>query len=324
MNSNGTGGLGDATRILGKVGPLVVIVVILSILAIALLSKFGCANHHTPAGHEGYIRSKPWLGSGEYIGLQRGPTSTGWVWRQDVINIDMRPRTYSEDMKIRTAKGSDLQFKAHVRIQLRKAGVKDIVEKLGGEDWYQANVQKTFQRAIREKVQVLEPFEVKGEILNISADVLRVMKEEYKNRPIEFLSVDIGNIQYPETIVDSVIKKFVTYQENERLDIELKIVQKQMEIAVAEAKGTADAQRVIGKTLDPLLLQYEALRAIDQLSGSKNTTFLLMPQGAGQGSPIILDLNANQAQAAPKPAPAAAKKPKRRTGKKAVKRGDKK
>ena len=307
MNSNGTGGLGDATRILGKVGPLVVIAAILSILAIALLSKLGCANHHTPAGFEGYIRSKPLVGAGEYVGLQKGPTSTGWVWRQDVINIDMRPRTYSEEMNIRTAKGSNLKFKAHVRIELSDGGARDIVEKLGGADWYEANVKKTFQRAVREKVQVLDPFDVKNKILDISADVLATMQKEYAGRPIAFLSVDIGNIKYPQTIVDSVIKKFVTYQENERKDIELKIAQKQIDIAIAEATGTADSQRVIGKTLDPLLLQYEALRAIDQLSTAKNTTFLLMPQNNGQGSPIILNVGTGQEQrpaAPPAPDPA--------------------
>lgn len=316
VNSNGTGGLGDATRIIGRVGPVIVILAILSILAVALLSKLGCANHHTPAGHEGYIRSKPLVGAGEYVGLQKGPISTGWVWRQHVINIDMRPRTYSEEMKIRTAKGSDLKFKAHVRVKLRDGGVRDIVEKLGGAEWYEANVKKTFQRAVRDEVQVLDAFEVKNNMLKISRLVLETMEKEYKGRPIEFLSVDIGNIKYPETIMNSVIKKFVTYQENERKEIELDIAEKQIDIAVAEATGTADAQRVIGKTLDPLLLQYEALRAIDQLSGSKNTTFLLMPQGNGQGSPVILDLGVNNGQSAA-PAPAPAKKkgqrvPKRR------------
>ena len=323
MTSNGTGGLGEAARILGKIGPLVGIALILSVLVVAGLSKAGCANHHTPPGFEGYIRSKPLLDTGEYIGLQKGPTSTGWVWRQEVINIDMRPRTYSEEMKIRTAKGSDLKFKAHVRIQLKDNGAKEIVEELGGKKWYELNVKKTFQRAVREKVQVLDPFKVKSEMLAISRDVLAAMQDEYKDTHIEFLSVDIGNITYPETIVESVIKKFVTYQVNERKDIELQIAQKQIEIAVAEAKGKADSQRVIGKTLDPLLLQYEALRAIDQLSGSKNTTFLLMPQTEGGSVPFILNMDTPRSNAQPAAAEANGKKGKKKSAGKSkiIKRG---
>ncbi len=269
------------------IGALAVIL----ILSIAGLSRVGCANHHTPPGHEGYIRSKPLIGAGEFVGIQRGPTSTGWVWRQDVINIDMRPRTYSEEMSIRTGKGSELTFRAHVRIALRKGGVKDIVEKLGGADWYSRNVQKTFERAVREKVQKLEPFQVKNESHEIARDVLAVMKDEYKDRPIDFLSVDIGNIQYPNTIVQSVIKKFVTYEENQTKDIELRIAQKQIEIGIAEAEGTSDAQRIIRKTLDSMFLQYEALGAIEQLAGSKNTTFLVVPFSKNGAAPLIMNMD---------------------------------
>lgn len=292
MNNNGTGsGFGGATRILGKLGPVFGVLSVIFVLGVAGLSRAGCDNHHTPPGHEGYIRSQPLMSAGEFVGTQKGPTSTGWVWRQAVVNIDMRPRTYSEDMSIRTSMGSELTFRAHVRIKLREGGVKDIVEKLGGANWYEANVQKTFQRAVRENVQKLEPFEVKNQSLQIAEDVLQVMREEYKERPIEFLSVDIGDIEYPDTIVQSVIKKFVTYEENQRKDIELQIAQQQIEIGIAEAEGISDAQRIIRKTLDPMFLQYEALGAIEALAGAPNTTFMIMPFSKDANAPLIMSLD---------------------------------
>lgn len=290
MTNNGTGGLGDAKQLIGRIGPLIGIAVVLGVLAVAALSKVGCANHHTPPGFEGYIRSQPLFGAGEFVGIQQGPTSTGWVWRLHVVNIDMRPRTYSEEMSIRTAKGSDLTFKAHVRIRLEPKGSKAIVEKLGGPNWYDLNVKKTFQRAVREEVQALEPFEVKEKTDDIAKAVLDKLRKEYEDGPIQFSSVDIGNIEYPQVIMDSVEQKFVTGQINQRKIIEMQIAEKQIEIAAAEARGTADAQRVIGKTLDPLLLQYEALRAIEQLAGSEHTTFLLMPLGESGSAPVIVDL----------------------------------
>ncbi len=290
MNGNGTGGFGDTSRLVGRIGPMIGAILVLTILAVAGLSKVGCANHHTPPGYEGYIRSKPLVGAGSFVGIQQGPTSTGWVWRQDVINIDMRPRTYSEEMSIRTSKGSEVKFRAHARIRLRGAGVKDIVELLGGADWYENNVKRSFQRAVREEVQKLDPFEVKNQSLEIAQKVLEDMKSEYAERPIEFLSVDIGNIQYPEIIVESVIKKFVTVQENERKDIELQISQREIEIEVAKAEGISDSQRIIRKTLDPLFLQYEALEAIEQLAGSQNTNFLMVPFANDGTAPFILNM----------------------------------
>ncbi|MCP4449463.1 MAG: hypothetical protein GY811_29630 [Myxococcales bacterium] len=55
------------------------------------MSRVGFADHHTPAGHAGYIRSTPVVGAREFVGTHVGPTSTGWAWRQ---NIDIRSRTF--------------------------------------------------------------------------------------------------------------------------------------------------------------------------------------------------------------------------------------
>jgi regulator of protease activity HflC (stomatin/prohibitin superfamily) len=89
-------------------------------------------------------------------------------------------------------------------------------------------------------------------------------------------------------VVDSVIAKFVTNEENERKDIELEIAQKQIDIGIAEAQGIADAQKIIRTTLDPMFLQFEALRAIEEMAGAPNTTFMMMPVSKGGQMPIVM------------------------------------
>lgn len=289
--SNSGGGLGDVTKMLGKAGPVALAVLIVTVLAVAGLSRVGCMNLHTPPGHEGYLRSTPIFGAGKFVGTQEGPTSTGWVWRQEVVNIDTRPRTYSEDMEIRTSRGSKLRFRAHARIGLRAGQVKDVVEKFGGEAWYQANVQKQFQSEIRALVQQKEPFEVKNEADEIARQVLEAMKKRYDDSPVEFLTVDIGNIDYPEEIVQSVIRKFVTQQQDQKAAIQGRIAQEQIAIGEEDAKGVAEAQTIIRTTLDPMFLQYEALQAVEQLAGSPNTTFLIAPFGGEGGAPLIMNLD---------------------------------
>lgn len=282
--------MSDPTQIVNRFVPAAAAALVVGVLAIAGLSRVGCVNMHTPAGHEGYVRSKPIAGAGKFVGIQRGPTSTGWVWRQEVVNIDMRPRTFSEEMIIRTRKGSELKFRAHARVQLRNGSVREVVEHLGGENWYAANVQKQFQAEVRSKVQSLEPFDVKNRSIEIAEEVLALMVERYKDSSVEFMSVDIGDIEYPQTIVESVIRKFVTFQENEKKDIEQKIALQQIGIGTAEARGIADAQQIIRTTLDPMFLQYEALGAIEQLSSAPNTTFLVMPFAKNGSSPVIMNM----------------------------------
>lgn len=282
---------GDTAAMLQKIGPLVGGVVVVLVLAMAGLSRVGCSNHHVPPGHEGYVKSIPLVGAGKYLTSISGPDSTGWVWRQKVVSIDVRPRTYSEEMTIITSDQLELKFLAHARIQLRKDNVKTVVEELGGENWYANNVQKQFRSAVREEVQKLEPFEVKDRMRKIGDTVLAKMMAERKETPIEFLTVDIGNIEYPDTIVNAVIRKFETNEDNSRKDIELEIARRQIDIGIAEAQGIADAQQIIRTTLDPMFLQFEALRAIEDLAGSTNTTFLVMPFSKNGNSPVIMNFD---------------------------------
>src|SRR5262245_44740441 len=118
---------------------LVIGLTVTTTVVMLMLTWIGCENHHTPAGHVGYVKSRPILGAGHCIDIQKGPTSTGWVWRQDVTNIDVRTRTYSEEMVIPTRNRLELGLKAHARIRLRPDMVRDVVEKFGGEDWYVNN-----------------------------------------------------------------------------------------------------------------------------------------------------------------------------------------
>lgn len=265
-------------------------VFVIALLVAVAVAYAGCNNHHTPAGHVGYIKSRPFLGAGEFVAVQTGPTSTGFRWRLQVVNIDVRPRTFSEVMQIPTRNRLEVQLRAHARVRLDPARVRVIVETYGGDRWYENNVRDQYRSAVRDKVQQLDVFEVKDEMRAIGDEVLADMQARYKDTGIEFLSVDVGDIIYPQGVVDSVIAKFVTNEENERKDVELEIAQRQIEIGIAEAQGIADAQRIIRTTLDPMFLQFEALRAIEELGPAPNTTFIIAPMSKGESPPFILQI----------------------------------
>lgn len=271
---------GDSTRPIRtwrRIAPAAGALFVIIVFSTIALSRLGCSNHHTPAGHVGYVKSRPIVGAGEFVGIQRGPTSTGWVWRQHVVNIDVRARTFSEEMNIPTRERLELSLKAHARIRIRPDRVRELVERFGGESWYASNVRDPYRATVRDMVQRLDVFEVKDQMRRVGDEVLAELQARYRDTPVEFLSVDIGDVVYPRGVVDSVVAKFVTNEENERRDIELEIAERQIEIGTAEARGIADAQRVIRATLDPMFLQFDALRAIEDLAAAGKGSFLLMP-----------------------------------------------
>jgi len=74
--------------------------VFLLILGVVGLSS--CTNTHTQAGHEGYVFEDPRIfGKGGFRGVVTRPGNYGVsLWRNRVINVDVRPTTYTEKFKI--------------------------------------------------------------------------------------------------------------------------------------------------------------------------------------------------------------------------------
>lgn len=281
----------DNNMPMATLGPQIAGGAILLFLAFAATSRAGCANHHTPAGHSGYIRSTPMVGAGEYVGTQTGPTSTGWVWRQKLVNIDVRSRTFTEELSTTVKGGLRVELRAHARMRPNPDAIKLLVEELGGGDWYTTNVHDQFKAAVLSKIQVMAPFEIKREMRNIGDAVLLDLKQRYgKDGPLIFESVDIGDIKYPKQLVDAVVRVRVTVEDQERAKYRAAIASEGIRIGQAEAEGDAKAQEVIRKTLDPMYLQFDAVRALEDLADSKNTNFLIMPQGDSGSSPIIMNM----------------------------------
>ena len=88
-------------------------------LAILAACMIGCSNPYTPAGHEGYVFERPRVfGKGGYRGVIKGPGNFGVsAFRNEVINIDLRPQTYSETFKI-LAKDDHEEVTAEHRIRM--------------------------------------------------------------------------------------------------------------------------------------------------------------------------------------------------------------
>ena len=66
-----------------------------ALLVTAAVALAGCSNPYTPAGHEGYVFERPRVfGKGGFRGVVQGPGNYGVsLFRNEILNIDIRPRT---------------------------------------------------------------------------------------------------------------------------------------------------------------------------------------------------------------------------------------
>ena len=162
----------------------------LSIIAMALLAT-ACTNPETPAGHEGYVFERPRVfGKGGFRGIVTGPGNFGVsAFRNEVINIDLRPRTYTEQFEILAKDDLNIEFRFHVIIGLSEGKVADVVVKYGGEDWFGRFVREPFRTFVRNAVQQYDSREVKANREVVAGQVGTKLLEHLEGTPFELVSL---------------------------------------------------------------------------------------------------------------------------------------
>jgi len=142
----------------------------------------------------------------------------------------------------------------------------------------------------RDEVQRFRGLEIKDNITPIGAAISRRVNELTAGTPFEVRSVVVGNIQYPTEVSDAVSKKLAAVQELERKGTEIEIAVREKEKRIIEAEGVARATEIISQRLTGAYLQYEAIKAQQEMAASKNQTTIYIPVGP-MGVPIVGNLN---------------------------------
>jgi regulator of protease activity HflC (stomatin/prohibitin superfamily) len=263
-----------------------------------LLVLGACTNETTPEGFEGYVYHTPLVfGKAYFVGAQTGPTSTGLVWRQYVINVDIRPKNYTEEFHILSRDNLNVGFQAQARISIRPGTVRRLVESYGSGDpvdgdvpeWYARVVRQRYRATVFDVVHKYDAYDVQIKTQEIAADILQRLRDSFDETPIEFETISIGNLSYPEEINAEIQRKLAAEQDLERMDRERQIAEQEAEIMITTARGRAAAQRIVNETLTPLYVQHEMLEGFRRLSRSDRVTIVAAPT-SDSTSPVVLSL----------------------------------
>jgi len=264
---------------------------IVTILFVASLGfTAACTNPEVPAGHEGYIYYKPLIFSKmEFRKGLRGPASTGVSWRLYTINIDMRARSFNEHFQLLTRDNLNVSFEVNTRIKPKDGQVKQIVEDWGAENWYDWNVKEPLRTIVRETVTEYSAIEIQLDTPKVKAGIESKLDEKMNDTPFAILSVDIGEIKFPEKVADAIQKKIAMAEELKRQQYVLEKTKKEAAIQVLEALRVAKQQRIISSTLDALYVQRRAVEVYKKLAASSNKTIIVLPNSPeGTGMPLVM------------------------------------
>lgn len=264
----------------------------LTLLTLSACLISACSNPNTPAGHEGYVFEKPRVfGSGGFRGELTGPANYGMsLWRNQVINIDTRPNTYTENFRILANDDLNISFNFHAIITVRKNTVKDVIENYGGQDWYKRFVKESFRTYVRNVVQQYDSTELKAKREVIAQQVSVKMDNYLSKTPFALVNLVVGNIDYPKIVAQAVEKKLAAQQLLSEKETQKEIARKDADIRIEEARGIAAAQKIINETLTSNYLQHEAINAQLKMAESPNHTTVYIPVGTN-GMPLIKPIN---------------------------------
>jgi regulator of protease activity HflC (stomatin/prohibitin superfamily) len=268
-----------------------------------VLGLIGCTNPSTPAGYVGYVTKHPYTMPARFYELQTGPTSTGLGWRLEVTNISVTPITSTEQFTGQNAvlakDNLHIEFRAHLIWKIDPQNVKALVEKFGGTEMdpeqaaYDNYVKEPFRTYTRDEVQKYNGLDVKDNIDTIGSAVQNRILKLTQGTPFTIISVVIGNIQYPQTVADSVANKLAATQVLEQTTIEIDTAKAKARIREAEAEGIAKAMETINLKLTPLYVQYEAIQAQEKMVNSPNHTEVFIPVGP-MGVPVVGTMRVGQ------------------------------
>lgn len=268
-----------------KLGPLGVVAIIIVLIIVSI----GGTNPYTPAGHQGYVETKPlFLGRGGFAGVITGPRKYGLSWRKFATNVDIRPQTYTEEFKILTKDDLNITFRFHAVMAIKDNSLKFLIEKFGGRYWYKRYVQESFRTYVRDAVQRFTATEVKVNRSKITENVKKNLENYLKDTPVKMISLVVGNIDYPEVVTKAVEKKLAAQQLLQEKETQRQIAEKDAEIRITEAKGIAKSQEIINSTLTANYLQHEAIQAQLKMASSPNHTTVYIPSGPN-GIPLVYD-----------------------------------
>jgi regulator of protease activity HflC (stomatin/prohibitin superfamily) len=206
----------------------------------------------------------------------------------EVVTFSTRIQDLKETVDSTSKEG--LNFKIDVSLQYRldplKAG--EVFQKIGDPSQEKEIITSRFRSFIRQITANYTLTEIYGEKRSlISQSLQQAMIAQLQ--PLGFIVEEtlLRNIVLPENIQAAIQAKVAMEQETQKIALEVIKAKKESERKIVEARGTADAQKILSEGLTDKIIQLKAIEATQELAKSPNSKVIIF--GGGKDKlPLIL------------------------------------
>jgi regulator of protease activity HflC (stomatin/prohibitin superfamily) len=116
--------------------------------------------------------------------------------------------------------------------------------------------------------------------------IFSTIDADFKGRGLLLEQLLVRNITLPQSVKETIESKINAEQDAQKMTFVLQKEKQEAERKRVEAQGIADYQKILSTGLSDKQLQYEMIKAI---ATSPNAKLIIMGNGSGKNTPIILD-----------------------------------
>ena len=260
-----------------------IIFIVIAVVAIILVSKSAVT---IGSGERGVLYK--WIGG---VVTDEAPLDEGFnlvmPWNK-VFKYNVRQQElFEKKMAVLSSNGLEIQLDASVLYQATTASVA-LLHQTRGEDYLQSVIIPAVRSATRSVVGRYTPEQLYSSKRDaIQTEIFEETKKILEPQYIQLNSVLVRDVTLPPTIKTAIERKLKQEQESLEYEFRLVTAQKEAQKQIIEAKGKADANKILSASLTDKILQDKGIEATILLSQSPNSKVIVIGSGK-DGLPIIL------------------------------------
>lgn len=205
----------------------------------------------------------------------------------DLLIYDIAEQQIEETMDVLSVDGLSINLDVSVRFRPKALEIGKLYQSFRF-DYVNNLVRPELRSAVRKTIGQYTPEELYAtKRQEIEDAILLNTRTILDSNHVELTALLFRSVKLPETIKTSIEEKLKADQESQKREYLQQIAEKDAEIRITEARGKAEANRILNASLSSNILKEKGIQATEELSKSQNTKIVIIGSGEG-GLPIIL------------------------------------
>jgi len=214
----------------------------------------------------------------------------------DVVQFSTRLRDIKEEIGATSKEGLAIGIDVSIQYHIDPAKAASVYQNIGLEE---REIIVSRFRSISWEIVSGYPAEAIYATKREEVSLKLAEKLRSQMAPLGFVVDEalLRNVKVPETLQAAIQQRLKVEQENLQMKYVLEKEAQEAERKRIEAKGHADAQKILAEGLTPAVLQLRAIEATENLAKSTNSKVIVL--GNGQGTPLILPVERDASKSVP-------------------------